>query len=129
MLKLDKKLYKVLVILMMVVMFATAMLPVFAADKGTKAPGEIVKNSNDKNIGGLNNLLGTVLGAVQLVGSFAAVIVLVIVGVRYMTGSVEEKAEYKKTMIPYVVGAILVFAASNVAKVIYDISGNIGSAS
>lgn len=126
MLKLDKKLYKVFVILMLIVMFATVMLPVFSADQGTKAPAEIVAKSNDSNITGLDNLLGTVLGAVQLVGSFAAVIVLVIVGVRYMTGSVEEKAEYKKTMIPYVVGAILVFAASNVAKVIYDISGNIG---
>ncbi len=126
MLKLDKKLIKVFTILVMIVMFATVMLPVFSADQGTIAPGQVVTHSTGQNIGGLNDLLGTILGAVQIVGSFAAVIVLVVVGVRYMTGSVEEKAEYKKTMIPYVVGAILVFAASNVAKVIYDVSGNIG---
>ena len=32
----------------------------------------------------------------------------------------EEKAEYKKTMIPYIIGAVLIFAASNVAGMIYD---------
>lgn len=126
MLKLDKNLYKILAIAMLIVMFATAMLPVFSADQGTIAPKDVVSHSNTNGVGGLNDVLGTILGAIQLVGSFVAVIVLVIVGVRYMTGSVEEKAEYKKTMIPYIVGALLVFAASNVAKIIYDISGNIG---
>ena len=37
-----------------------------------------------------------------------------------MMGSAEEKAEYKKTMIPYLVGAILVFAASTIANFVYN---------
>ena len=36
-----------------------------------------------------------------------------------MVGSAEEKAEYKKTMIPYLVGAICIFAASTIANVVY----------
>ena len=32
---------------------------------------------------------------------------------------VEEKAEYKKTMLPYLIGAVLVFATSNLIAIIY----------
>lgn len=37
-----------------------------------------------------------------------------------MMGSAEEKAEYKKTLMPYVIGAALVFAASAIATVVYN---------
>ena len=37
-----------------------------------------------------------------------------------MMGSAEEKADYKKSMMPYVVGAGIIFAASAFAQVIYQ---------
>ena len=42
-----------------------------------------------------------------------------------MFGSVEEKAEYKKTLMPYIIGATLVFAAAGLAGVIYSIAINV----
>ena len=42
-----------------------------------------------------------------------------------MLGSVEEKAEYKKTMIPYVIGAILLFATSNLLGIVDSVSKGI----
>ena len=38
-----------------------------------------------------------------------------------MMGSASEKAEYKKTMIPYLVGSILIFGASVITKVVVSI--------
>ena len=55
-----------------------------------------------------------------------SVIVLIILGLKYMMGSVEEKAAYKKTLLPYVIGAALVFAASAIAGIIYSFSINLG---
>ena len=60
-----------------------------------------------------------IIGAIQLIGSIVSVLTLVVLGIKYMTGSVEERAEYKKTMMPYVIGAALIFAASALAQVIY----------
>ena len=42
-----------------------------------------------------------------------------------MMGSASEKAEYKKTMIPYLVGAILIFGASAITKVVVSIGSGI----
>ena len=42
-----------------------------------------------------------------------------------MIGSVEEKAEYKKTMGPYALGAVMVFAITNILSIIGLIARNI----
>ena len=67
----------------------------------------------------ITSLGGKIIGAIQIVGSVIAVAILVVLGIKYMMGSTEEKAEYKKTLIPYIVGAILIFAASNIASMVY----------
>ena len=72
----------------------------------------------------IRSLGGEIIGMIQVVGSVIAVAILVILGIKYMMGSAEEKAEYKKTLIPYIIGAILIFAASNIASMVYNaISG------
>ena len=42
-----------------------------------------------------------------------------------MIGSASEKAEYKKTMIPYIVGAVLIFAGTSLVKVIYSLASSV----
>ena len=59
------------------------------------------------------------------VGSILSVIVIIVLGIKYMMGSVEERADYKKTMLPYLIGAIFIFAASNIANIIYQFAINI----
>ena len=39
-----------------------------------------------------------------------------------MIGSADERAEYKKSMMPYLIGALLVFGASGIAKAIVQIA-------
>lgn len=65
---------------------------------------------------------GNIVNIIQIVGIVIAVIVLLVIGIKYMIGSASEKAEYKKTMIPYVVGAVLVFAGTSLVKVIYSLA-------
>ena len=61
-----------------------------------------------------------VVGILRTAGVIISVVVLIVIGIKYMMGSAEEKAEYKKTFIPYIVGAALVFAASVFAQGIYE---------
>lgn len=61
-----------------------------------------------------------VLGAIQNIGTFTAVGILMILGIKYMLGSTEEKASYKKSMLPYFIGAILLFGAVNITAYIVE---------
>lgn len=66
-----------------------------------------------------------VIGAFQAIGSIVSVVALIAIGIKYMMGSIEEKAEYKQTMMNYVIGAILVFAISNISAMIYNFAKNL----
>ena len=66
---------------------------------------------------------GTIYNAMTTIGIVVSVIVLIIIGIKYMMGSVEEKAEYKKTMIPYIVGAFLVGSSSVIISIFEELMG------
>lgn len=65
-------------------------------------------------------LLASVLEITGIIASATSIVVLIILGIKYMMGSVEEKATYKKTLLPYVIGAMFVFGATTIASVIYN---------
>lgn len=68
-----------------------------------------------------------ILGIVEVVGIICAVIGLMIIGIRYMTGSIEEKAEYKKTLPYYLLGMVLIGAITPLVKLILEIVKDISS--
>ena len=68
---------------------------------------------------------GKLMGVLQTAAVVVSVIILIVLGIKYMMGSAEEKAEYKKTMIPYLVGAILIFAAGTIANIIYEFASGL----
>ena len=68
---------------------------------------------------------GHILGVVNTVGIVLSVIILMVIGIKYMLGSIEEKAEYKKTMTNYVIGAILLFGITTIANILYNIGTKI----
>jgi len=56
---------------------------------------------------------------VRTIGESVAVVMMLIIGIKYILGSVEEKAEYKQTMWPYILGAVLIFAGAALTDIIY----------
>lgn len=65
--------------------------------------------------------VGTILNAITIVGVVVSVISVMVLGIKYMMGSVEEKAEYKKTMVPVLVGMILLFCTSTIVSIIWGV--------
>ena len=109
-----------IVVLMLLFAFNTyvmAMNPGDIADQltGTQTPA----TDSVTNIG------NQIIGIITTIGVVVAVVVLLVLGIKYMMGSASEKAEYKKTMIPYLVGAILIFGASAITKVVVALGSNI----
>ena len=66
--------------------------------------------------------VGRILGIIRAIGAVVMVGTIVTLGVKYMLSSAEGKADYKKAAIPYLVGAIILFAGSNIVGIIYDVA-------
>lgn len=66
----------------------------------------------------VTKVAGQVLNIIQIVGVAVATIMLTVLGIKYVSASPNEKAEYKKGMTIYVIGAVLLFGASILIGVI-----------
>ena len=110
------------VVLAAMLVFALAM-PVFAAvdPQSVLTKVDSTATGNDQ----VGEMGGKIVGIIQTVGTVIAVVMLLVIGIKYMIGSAEEKSKYKETLLPYVIGAILIFAASTLVGVIYNASKNI----
>lgn len=73
----------------------------------------------------LEQMAETVLGIIQVIGVVVAVVMLMVIGIKYMMGSIEERAEYKQTLKPYIIGAFLLFSGTTVPQLIYQIVNNL----
>ena len=118
----NKKMLKIVnICLIAMVIISTASTAVFALEPGSiKAKDNVPGGSQIESVG------SSIVGILQTVGIVLSVVILIVLGIKYMMGSASEKAEYKKTMIPYLVGAVLVFAATWVASAIYGFATGIG---
>ena len=104
-------------IVMAIICIAIAISPVFA----TISPGTVKGTSDvgDAKIGEIGNKIVSIIKNIAIVVSVSVILVL---GIKYMMGSAEEKADYKKTMIPYFIGAVMVFAGANIVTAIQAIA-------
>ena len=72
----------------------------------------------------LENMAEMILGVIQNIGTAVSVIMLIVIGIKYMVGSIEERAEYKQTLKPYIIGAFLLFSGTTVPQIIYRLAQN-----
>lgn len=70
------------------------------------------------------NIIGAIAVVTKLVGMGVAVIMLIVLAMKYMVAAPGDKADIKKHAIVYVVGAIVLFAATSILEIIAKFAGN-----
>lgn len=98
----SKVLKKAIIIIIFVLLFITIIMPKSFAGI---TPSDITGKDIDIDTSFVEKLVE----ALRFFGIFLAVGVMMIIGIKYMSGSIEEKATYKKSMIPYLVGCFFLF--------------------
>lgn len=73
----------------------------------------------------VESMAGNILRIVRNVGVVLAIIALTIIGIKYMVGSVEQRAEYKKSLIPFAIGVIILASSTTFVSIIYDTTTNV----
>ena len=107
----SKKIMKVVSVLLLLATIAMSVNMVF---------GVSIPSASSGAISPLQGPTTKILGIVQYICYAAAVILLIMLGIKFMTASPEGKAEIKKSAVIYVAGAALVFAAGLILTVILN---------
>lgn len=87
-------------------------------DLDTGAPG-------DETAGKVNDIVTTVITIARVVGVAVAIVMLLVVAMKYMTAAPGEKADIKKSAVVYVVGAVVLFAVTGILGIINSFASNI----
>ena len=96
-----------------IILLAIVVISIFGTTVMATEPKGLKNVTGGGNIGTdtINQAGKNIVSILQAVGVVLSVVMLIVIGIKYMMGSAEEKAEYKKSLMPYVIGAALIFAA------------------
>ena len=76
----------------------------------------------------VTRIIGALINIIQIIGSGVAIIMLIVLAIKYISAAPSDKADIKKHAVVYVVGAIVLFAATGILQIIKNFSGNINAA-
>lgn len=112
-----------ILILSILTIFSSASMAISdpITDPNSYKPGGI--NPSEANV--VASKAGIIFNVISTIGIIVAVITIIVIGIKYMIGSVEEKVEYKKTMIPYLIGVVMIGSISVIVRLIASLAANI----
>lgn len=76
---------------------------------------------SDKGKSAITNILSASLQVIRIAGSGIAIIIIIVIGIKYAIASAGERADIKKYAITYVIGALILFGASGILGIIKQI--------
>ena len=123
----NKKVMKGICVVLTVMMFVFAFSSLVLATSTYPDPTQFDTMGNTAGLTEVSNVIGSILRVVRTVAVGVAVIMLIVLAIKYISAAPSEKAEIKKSAMIYVVGAVLLFAAAGVLQVIQSFATNIGT--
>lgn len=114
-----KKVISFVVIFVVVLSFVTV---VYADDPGiSELTGKMSHVSTMADSSGkVGTVINNVIGLIQMVGSGIALIVITMLGIKYILASPGEKADVKKQIMPILIGCVLLFGAVNLMAAVAE---------
>ena len=118
-----KNVIKILTVVMIALILVASLATLSNADTvsfGNIETSTITANASDDTgaASSINKIIGSIITIVQVVGVGVAIIMLIVLAIKYISAAPGDKADIKKHAVVYVVGAIVLFAASGLLGII-----------
>lgn len=117
------KILKIMSILVVIIMMVMCLSNIVMADD-LLDPTSVTAQSTTASTS-VGNIISEVLGIVQVIAIGVAVIMLVVLAIKYISASPSEKANIKEGLKIYIVGAVLLFGASGILQILKSFAGQI----
>ena len=129
---------KILFISILVIMLLMSLYNVtYATEKAKTIDGIISGADNFMEAGqstghmgiskaGIYEASDLIYNTLLIIGIVVVIIVGAILGIKYMTASVEGQAKIKETLVPFIVGTVIIFGAFGIWKLVTSMLENLG---
>ena len=113
---------KILIIALSLALISTVVLADDLLDP-SKITGTSTEASNS-----VTDVANIILGIIQVIAVAVAVIMLTVLGIKYISAAPEGKADIKKSAVVYIVGAVLLFGTTGILQLIKSFANSVSNA-
>lgn len=121
-----KKMMKIVALLLAVVFVVVLAGSAFATDESGL---DLTQFNGKKDTSGagssVTNIVGAIINIAQIIGTGVAIIMLIVLAIKYISAAPGDKADIKKHATVYIVGAVVLFAATGILQIIKNFAGNV----
>lgn len=114
---------KILAAMLTILMLTACMSSTVFAETDYLSPDSITVNDNTGAAEQFQSAAGNVIAIVQVVAIAVAIVMLIVLAIKYISSAPNDKAEIKKHAVIYVVGAVILFGASGILQLIKTFAG------
>ena len=119
------KIITVMLLAITLVMFFSSNVLAASTSKASGLISNIEKATNDAersvDTSKFVSTAGKIIVLLRNFSIIAGVILIIVLGVKYMMGSVEQKSDYQKSFVPLIVGIVLVIGATSIASFLFSL--------
>lgn len=115
----NKKILSKIFIISIISIFAFSFsTSVFATQSAIDAMSNMGNATLEDGTGKLGDLLNSVIGLIQVAGTGISMVMVTMLGIKYIMAAPSDKADVKKQIAPLVIGAIILFASVNLVAIV-----------
>ena len=115
-------LMKIILLISIAILLISVFYNCYATDVISQFDGKIADTNNGATNGAtkIRAIMSIVLEVVRNVGAGLAVLIIIVIGCKYIIASAGERADIKKNAVPYVIGVVVLFASSGIAGILKE---------
>ncbi len=121
-----RKILKISLILILTLSMLITMLPNYSEASGYSEHMKELINADYSDSSGasnkISNISTTIITAIRIAGVAVAIVILLVLAMKYMMAAPGDKADIKKSAIYYVIGAVVLFAGTQLLGIINQFS-------
>lgn len=121
----QKKIFYIFIILILILIFSGTIVQAISISNTVGGADNFVNSGKDgtTTIDGqmLNDASNFIYNTLLIIGVCVAVLIGTVLGIQFITGSVEQKVKVKESLIPFVIGCVVIFSAFGIWKLVIEI--------
>ena len=111
-----------IIILLVMLVFLIGFTTISKADWGALKDQTINGDASNAAVDRIRTTSQSVVTIAQVIGVGIAVIMLVVLAMKYMVSAPNERAEIKKHAVIYIIGAVVLFASVGILEIIKNLA-------
>ena len=119
-------LLKIIISVLAIVLVVAFILPNFTFATDWQSVTQFDGKSDSNLDSSAQNIVGAILSVTRIIAVGVAIIMLLVLAMKYMMSAPGDRADIKKHAVVYIVGAIVLFGAAGILTIIQNFANSIG---